>query len=57
MIDKTKYLYWFDPDNPSFEEEVVWRELYSRIGYIFHIVQMVEYNIANITGLCQTQRR
>ena len=51
MVDKNKYLYWLNNDNPNLTDEVVWREMYSRIGYIFHIVQMVEYNIANILSI------
>ena len=51
MIDKSKYLYWLDTENPNLTEEIVWRELYSRIGHIFHIIQMVEYNIANILSI------
>ena len=50
-MDKTKYLYWLDPDDPNFEGEVVYREMYSRIGHIFHIIQMCEYNLANILSL------
>ncbi len=51
MIDKNKYLYWLNVDNPRFEEEIVYREMYSRIGYILHIFQMIEYNIANILSV------
>lgn len=51
MIDKTKYLYWLQPDDPNLCKEVVWRELYSRFGHAFHLVQMVEYNMANILSL------
>ncbi len=50
MIDKNKYLYWLNADNPNLEE-VIYREMYSRIGYILHVVQMIEYNIANILSL------
>ncbi len=32
-------------------KEVIFREMYSRIGYFFHIIQMVEYNIANIISI------
>lgn len=51
MIDKTKYLYWLDANNPNVEQEIVYREMYSRIGCILHIFQMVEYNIANILSV------
>ena len=51
MIDKNKYLYWLNEKDLNLTEEVVWREMYSRIGHIFHIVQMVEYNIANILSI------
>ena len=51
MVNKTKYLYWLNTKDSNLTEEVVWREMYSRIGHIFHIVQMVEYNIANILSI------
>lgn len=51
VIDKNKYLYWLDENNPELEQEKVYREMYSRIGHILHIVQMIEYNIANILSL------
>lgn len=51
MVDKSKYLYWLNKDDPNLTIEVVWREMYSRIGHIFHIIQMVEYNIANILSI------
>ena len=51
MIDKSKYLYWLSNDEDKLTEEVLWRELYTRIGYIFHTIQMVEYNIANILSI------
>ena len=51
MIDKNKYLYWLDSNNPNLEDEVVHREMYSRIGLILHNLQMIEYNIANILSL------
>ncbi len=51
MIDKNKYLYWLNVDDPRFEEEIVYREMYSRIGCILHIFQMIEYNIANILSV------
>lgn len=51
MNDEEKYLYWFDTKNPNFFLEVAYREMYSRIGYIFHLIQMVEYNIANILAI------
>ena len=50
MIDKQKYLYWAKNDD-KLTDEIVWREMYSRIGYIFHLIQMVEYNIANILAI------
>ncbi len=51
MIKKEKYLYWLNLENPNFDIEVVFREMYSRIGLIFHTIQMNEYNIANILSL------
>ena len=51
MIEKGNYLYWLQADNPNLDLEIVWRELYARIGMIFHIIQMNEYNIANIIAL------
>ena len=51
MITNDDYLYWINPDNPNFSKETVWREMYSRIGYLFHIYQMCEYNIANILAI------
>lgn len=51
MIDKSKYLYWLQSDSDNMTQEVIWREMYSRIGIIFHIIQMVEYNIANIISI------
>ena len=50
-MDYRKYLYWYKPDQPSFEEDLVYREMYCRIGYIFHIIQMIEYNIAMILSI------
>lgn len=49
MIKKEKYTYWLDSHNLN--EEVIYREMYARIGHIFHIVQMVEYNIANVLAI------
>ncbi|MBO4856795.1 MAG: hypothetical protein J5511_05460 [Bacilli bacterium] len=51
MIDNSKYLYWLRNDSDALTQEVVWREMYSRIGSLFHIIQMVEYNIANIISI------
>ena len=51
MIEKEKYLYWLNVDDPKLDQEVVYREMYSRIGAIFHTIQMNEYNIANILAL------
>lgn len=51
MLDENKYLYWLNKNNIEINDEVVWRELYCRIGYIFHVIQMIEYNIANIIAL------
>jgi len=47
MLAENKYLYWLNKDNIEINDEVVWRELYCRIGCIFHTIQMIEYNIAN----------
>lgn len=51
MIDKEKYLHWINTDDPLFESQLVWREMYSRIGFIFHKIQMAEYNLANILAI------
>lgn len=51
MIDREKYLYWMNPDEPLLESALVWREMYSRIGFIFHTIQMAEYNLANILAI------
>jgi len=51
MIDKEKYLYWMNPDDPLFESQLIMREMYSRIGFIFHVIQMAEYNLANILAI------
>ena len=51
MIEKEKYLYWLNADDPKLDQEVVFREMYSRIGSIFHILQMNEYNIANTLAI------
>lgn len=51
MVEKEKYLYWLNADDLKLDKEVVFREMYSRIGLIFHIVQMNEYNIANIVAI------
>jgi len=51
MIDKTKYLYWLSNDEEANIKEIIWRELYTRIGYNFHVIQMIEYNIANIISI------
>lgn len=51
MIDKEKYLYWMNPDDPLFESQLIMREMYFRIGFIFHVIQMAEYNLANILAI------
>ncbi len=51
MFDENKYLYWLDKNNIEINAEVIWRELYGRIGCIFHTIQMIEYNMANIIAL------
>lgn len=51
MIDNTKYLSWLDADSPDLEDEMAYCEMYSRIGHILHVIQMIEYNIANILSL------
>lgn len=51
MIEKEKYLYWLNVDDPNLDKEVVYREMYSRIGVILHTLQMNEYNVANILAL------
>lgn len=51
MIDKEKYLYWMNPDDPLFESQLTMREMYFRIGFIFHVIQMAEYNLANILAI------
>ena len=57
MIDRKKYLYWVNKDDPNFPREVVWREMYSRFGFAFHLVQMVEYNIANILSIEEFEKK
>ena len=57
MIDKERYIYWLEGDKDTLNQEVVWRELYSRFGYIFHVVQMLEYNIANIIAIEKFKKR
>lgn len=56
-MDKTKYLYWLNPDDPGLEAEVIHREMYARIGHILHIIQMCEYNIANILSLEKFEKK
>ena len=51
MINKERYLNWIQPQSDTFSDEVVFREMYSRIGYIFHVLQMIEYNLANILSI------
>lgn len=51
MIEKEKYLYWLNESESKFEQDIVYREMYSRVGHIFHIFQMIEYNIVNILAL------
>lgn len=51
MIDKTKYFYWLTGSEEEQEKEIVWREMYSAIGYIVHLMQMIDYNIANILAI------
>lgn len=48
-VNLENYLYWSKQDN--LVEEIVYREMYSRFGYIFHTLQMVEYNLANILAI------
>ncbi len=56
-MDKTKYLYWLDPDNSKFESEVLHREMYCRVGHILHIIQLCEYNLANILSLEEYEQK
>lgn len=51
MLEKENYLYWLNESEPKFKQDIVYREMYSRISLIFHILQMIEYNIANILAL------
>ena len=51
MIDESKYLYCLDRDDCDQLKETVWLEMYSRFGFVFHVVQMIEYNIANILAV------
>lgn len=57
MIEIEKYLYWMDAKPIDLENEIVYREMYSRIGFIFHIIQMIEYNIANILALEEFEKK
>lgn len=34
MIDKEKYLYWMNPDDPLLESQLIWREMYSIWGIV-----------------------
>ena len=36
MIEKEKYLYWLNESESKFEQDIVYREMYSRVGHIFH---------------------
>ena len=52
-----KYLYWLT-DELSIEQqetETVWREMYSLVGVIVHVSQMLEYNLANIIAVKKMQ--
>lgn len=51
MVDTSRYLYWLKDNSDNMTKEVVFREMYSRIGHFFHVIQMVEYNIANIISI------
>lgn len=51
MINKNDYLYWLNNNDEEITDETVYREMYSRIGYLFHVIQMIEYNIANIVAI------
>ena len=50
-MKKENYLYWLNSEDSNLDKEIVFREMYYRIGLIFHIIQMNEYNIANILAL------
>ena len=56
MIDNTKYLSWLDNDSPVLEDEMAYCEMCSKIGHILHVIQMIEYNIANILSLEEFER-
>ena len=53
-MNKKKYLYWIGTTNE--EKETVWREMYSRIGVIVHLSQMIEYNLANIIAIAKMKK-
>ena len=55
MIDISKYNYWLKEENMN-DNEIVFREMYTRIGHIFHIIQMIEYNISNILAIEDFQK-
>ena len=62
MVDKNKYLYWLTEKTKEecFNEnldEIIYREMYARIGYMFHLFQMNEYNIANILALEEFEKQ
>ena len=51
MVNTSRYLYWLKDNSDNMTKEVVFREMYSRLGHFFHVIQMVEYNIANIISI------
>lgn len=54
-MNNKKYLYWLNTENEF--TETVWREMYSRIGVIVHLSQMIEYNLANILAISKMKNR
>ena len=57
MVDINDYTYWMRGDNATVMEEAVTREMYCRIGCVLHIVQMIEYNLANIMSIELIEKR
>ena len=47
MIDEAKYLSWFREDDPNFEAEVVWREMYSNL-MSFLLIFIFAYSLSSI---------
>lgn len=57
MIDKEKYLYWMNPDDPLLESQLIWREMYSKIANLYQhnrkeqVKWFIIRNCVNLDGL------